>query len=101
MGSCMRHLPFHAGGGRGPKSITWTPAMAKHNSGVSNAVIRLGGTLFFAAIALAVPGKVANWASRAGLALSGSTVLAGAMTLARISLIGNTAVRGFSHLVGR
>jgi hypothetical protein len=34
MGSCMRHLPFHAGGGRGPKSITWTPAMAKHNSGV-------------------------------------------------------------------
>src|SRR2546428_2958821 len=31
MGSCMRHLPFHAGGGRGPKSITWTPAMAKHN----------------------------------------------------------------------
>jgi len=68
---------------------------------ISNAVIRLGGTLFFAAIALAVPGKVANWASRAGLALSGSTVLAGAMTLARISLIGNTAVRGFSHLVGR
>ena len=32
MGSCMSHLPFHAGGGRGPKSITWTPAMAKHNS---------------------------------------------------------------------
>src|SRR5438132_5626913 len=34
MGSCMSHLPFHAGGGRGPKSITWTPAMAKHNSRV-------------------------------------------------------------------
>jgi type IV secretory pathway TrbL component len=68
---------------------------------VSNAVLRLGGTLFFAAIALSVPGKVANWASRAGLALSGSTVLAGAMTLTRLSLIGTTAVRGFSQLVGR
>src|SRR5438270_13215133 len=34
MGSCMSYLPFHAGGGRGPKSITWTPAMAKHNSRV-------------------------------------------------------------------
>src|SRR6266705_1556050 len=32
MGSCMSHLPFHAGGGRGHESITWTPAMAKHNS---------------------------------------------------------------------
>ena len=47
---------------------------------ISNTALRLGGTLFFAAIALAVPGKAANWASRAGLALSGSTVLAGAMT---------------------
>src|SRR2546428_4552782 len=36
MGSCMSYLPFHAGGGRGPKSITWTPAMAKHNSRVIN-----------------------------------------------------------------
>ena len=36
MGSCMSYLPFHAGGGRGPKSITWTPAMAKHNSRVVN-----------------------------------------------------------------
>jgi type IV secretory pathway TrbL component len=68
---------------------------------ISNAVMRLGGTLFFAAIALTVPGKAANWASRAGLALSGSTILAGAMTLARFSLIGHTAVRGFSQLVGR
>src|SRR6478736_1768757 len=34
MGSCMRHLPFHAGGERGPESITWTPAMAKYNSRV-------------------------------------------------------------------
>src|SRR5437899_11386535 len=32
MGSCMRPLPFHAGGRRGPESITWTPAMAKYNS---------------------------------------------------------------------
>src|SRR5262249_17428986 len=32
MGSCMRHLPFHAGGGRGSEGITWTPAMAKYNS---------------------------------------------------------------------
>jgi type IV secretory pathway TrbL component len=68
---------------------------------VSNALMRLGGTLFFASIALAVPGKAANWASRAGLALSGSTVLAGAMTLTRVSLIGNTVIRGFSQLVGR
>src|SRR2546428_10397163 len=34
MGSCMRPLPFHAGGRRGPESITWTPAMAKYNSRV-------------------------------------------------------------------
>src|SRR5207249_10745691 len=38
MGSCMSYLPFHAGGGRGPKSITWTPAMAKHNSRVTGAI---------------------------------------------------------------
>src|SRR5882724_6208523 len=36
MGSCMRPLPFHAGGGKGPESITWTPAMAKYNSRVLN-----------------------------------------------------------------
>jgi type IV secretory pathway TrbL component len=68
---------------------------------IGNVLVRIGGSLFFAAIALAVPGKAANWASRAGLALSGSTILAGAMTLTRLSLIGNTAVRGFSQLVGR
>ena len=36
MGSCMRRLPFHPEDGIGPKSITLTPAMAKHNSRVSN-----------------------------------------------------------------
>src|SRR5574341_927897 len=34
MGSCMRRLPFHPEDGIGPKSITVTPAMAKHNSRV-------------------------------------------------------------------
>jgi type IV secretion system protein TrbL len=68
---------------------------------IANVVIRLVGSLFFGAIALAVPGKAANWASRAGLALSGSTVLAGAMTFARFSLIGTNVIRGFSHLLGR
>jgi hypothetical protein len=38
MGSCMSHLPFHAGGGRGPKSITWTPAMPKYNSRVMHMI---------------------------------------------------------------
>jgi type IV secretory pathway TrbL component len=68
---------------------------------IANVVIRLVGSLFFGAIALAVPGKAANWASRAGLALSGSTVLAGAMTFARFSLIGTNVIRGFSQLIGR
>lgn len=68
---------------------------------IGNVILRLLGTLFFAAIALAIPGKVANWASRAGLALTGSTVMAGAMTFARFAMMGHTAVRGFSQLVGR
>src|SRR5207244_12120830 len=32
MGSCIRRLPFHPEDGIGPKSITLTTAMAKHNS---------------------------------------------------------------------
>src|ERR1700758_4224015 len=39
MGSCMRRLPFHPEDGRGPKSITLTPAMEKHNSRVDNSPI--------------------------------------------------------------
>src|SRR5262249_20363633 len=68
---------------------------------IGNMLVRLGGSLFFVALALTIPGKAANWASRAGLALSGSTLLAGAMTFARVSLIGHTVMRGFSQLVGR
>ena len=32
MGSCMRRLPFHPKNGIGPKSITLTSEIAKHNS---------------------------------------------------------------------
>ena len=68
---------------------------------IGNVILRILGALFFGALALAVPGKVANWASRAGLALTGSTVLSGAMTFTRFAMIGHTTVRGFSYLVGR
>jgi type IV secretion system protein TrbL len=68
---------------------------------IGNVVLRLLGALFFAAIALATPGKVANWASRAGLAFTGSTVMAGTMTFARFAMMGHTVGRGFSQLVGR
>ena len=68
---------------------------------IGNVILRLLGALFFGAIALAIPGKVANWASRAGLVWSGSTILAGAMTFTRFSLIGTNVIRGFSQLVGR
>src|SRR5439155_12729473 len=33
IGSCMRGLPCHPEDGLGPKSITVTPEMAKHNRG--------------------------------------------------------------------
>lgn len=69
--------------------------------GIDAIVTRVVGTFFFAAIALAIPGRVANWASRAGLALTGSTIGAGAATFARWGMMGNGVVRGFSHLVGR
>src|SRR4030095_11906327 len=36
MGSCMRRLPFHPEDGLGPKSITLTPEMAKHNRRVNS-----------------------------------------------------------------
>src|SRR5712692_1700721 len=36
MGSCMRRLPFHTEDRVGPKSITLTPEMAKHNSRVKD-----------------------------------------------------------------
>src|SRR5882672_11309246 len=36
IGSCMRGLPFHPEDGIGPKSITVTPEMAKHNRGDGN-----------------------------------------------------------------
>ena len=62
---------------------------------------RLGGTLFFASLAIFVPIKAANWASRAGLALTGSTVMAGAMTFTRFGMMFSGASRGFSQLVGR
>jgi len=64
-------------------------------------VARVVSTIFFGAIALAVPRSVANWASRAGLAMTGSTVAAGAMTFARWGMMGHHVVRGFSQLVGR
>src|SRR4029434_11231793 len=35
MGSCMRRLPFHPEDRLGPKSITLTPEMAKHNSRIN------------------------------------------------------------------
>ena len=34
MGSCIRRLPFHPKEGVGPKSITGTSEMAKHNGRV-------------------------------------------------------------------
>ena len=68
---------------------------------IGETVARVISTLFFGAIALAVPRSVANWASRAGLAMTGSTVAAGAMTFARWGMMGHHVVRGFSHLVGR
>src|SRR5262245_48270057 len=36
MGSCISRLPFHPKEGVGPKSITVTSEMAKHNSRVRN-----------------------------------------------------------------
>src|SRR5215475_2902244 len=68
---------------------------------IGETVARVISTVFFGAIALAVPRSVANWASRAGLAMTGSTVAAGAMTFARWGMLGHGVVRGFSQLVGR
>jgi type IV secretion system protein TrbL len=68
---------------------------------IGETVARVVSTIFFGAIALAVPRSVANWASRAGLAMTGSTVAAGAMTFARWGMMGHHVVRGFSQLVGR
>jgi type IV secretion system protein TrbL len=68
---------------------------------IGETVGRVVCTVFFGAIALAVPRSVANWASRAGLAMTGSTVAAGAMTFARWGMLGHHVVRGFSQLVGR
>jgi type IV secretion system protein TrbL len=68
---------------------------------IGDTVARVISTIFFGAIALAVPRSVANWASRAGLAMTGSTVAAGAMTFARWGMMGHHVVRGFSQLVGR
>ena len=41
IGSCMRGLPCHPEDGLGPKSITVTPEMAKHNRGVTDQIQRL------------------------------------------------------------
>src|SRR5206468_11133542 len=49
--SCMRRLPFHPEDGIGPKSITWTPAMAKHNCRDSN-VAKLASTQYLAVYTL-------------------------------------------------
>src|SRR5262245_26293296 len=68
---------------------------------IGETVGRVVATVFFGAIALAVPRSVANWASRAGLAMTGSTVAAGAMTFARWGMMSHHVMRGFSQLVGR